>query len=449
MRKLLLLLCFVAFAAVSDAQMIITSRMELGSPYDYALSIPKEFSYDGKPLITMYDNSDEKNLLVYDENLNLVKQVDMTKRFSFDYSLTYQDKVRHVNNVKEKDKTQRSLNMNFERWFSNQLNFDPSFSSDAITIQLQDNGDSIITLSSTYAPRYSSIEDLYYAYNTFGRKFPKIYWLASKGNMFECKTNYEVEYSDWQVTNTYTQNKQKTLDRLRLCNINLNYGDGRANYYFIASQTLFNTDADFEYIIPKFKLSKNSNVMGYSSDINTSYNSETIDTIQTVCTSEESNFYLIGFQIVSSDGNVIKDIDFDTGEGVGDIDLDHAFVITIGSNTYLAFDGYDSNDKRATLFYKINRTTSDIKKVKVASNSMLVSSTTLKHNAIVYINFTDENLGGSNIVVTSTNGVNVKQVAVPSNQKSVQFGFTGNAGVYCVSRIQKGKISEVKKVLIK
>ena len=43
----------------------------------------------------MYDNSDEKNLLVYDENLNLVKQVDMTKRFSFDYSLTYQDEVRH------------------------------------------------------------------------------------------------------------------------------------------------------------------------------------------------------------------------------------------------------------------------------------------------------------------------------------------------------------------
>jgi hypothetical protein len=280
-------------------------------------------------------------------------------------------------------------------------------------------------------------------------KYPKLYWLASKGNMYECKTNYEVEYSDWQVTNTYTQNKQKSLDRLRLCNINLNSGDGRANYYFIASQTLFNNDEDFEYIIPKFKLSKNSNVMGYSSEINTGYNSEAIDTIQTVCTSEDSNFYLTGFQIVSSEGNVIKDIDFDSGEGVGSIDIDHAYVITIGSNTYLAFDGYDSNDKRATLFYKINRATSDIKKVKVASNSMLVSSTAQEHNAIVNINFTDENNGGSNIVVTSANGVNVKQVAVPSNQKSVQFSFTGNAGVYCVSRIQKGKISEVKKVMIK
>lgn len=445
MRKLLLLLCFVAFATVSDAQMVITSRMELGSPYDYALSIPKEFSYDGKPLITMYDNSDEKNLLIYDENLNLVKQVDMTKSFSFDYSLTYQDEVRHVNNVKEVDKTQTSLNMPFEEWQSRQSMLDPSFTPSALTIQVQENGDSVIT----YKSNYTNYEYLYFAYNTFGVKYPKLYWLASKGNMYECKTNYEVEYSDWQVTNTYTQNKQKSLDRLRLCNINLNYGDGRANYYFIASQTLFNNDEDFEYIIPKFKLSKNSNVMGYSSEINTGYNSEAIDTIQTVCTSEDSNFYLIGFQIVSSEGNVIKDIDFDSGEGVGSIDLDHAYVITIGSNTYLAFDGYDSNDKRATLFYKINRTTSDIKKVKVASNSMLVSSTAQEHNAIININFTDENNGGSNIVVTSTNGVNVKQVAVPSNQKSVQFSFTGNAGVYCVSRIQKGKISEVKKVMIK
>ena len=445
MRKLLLLLCFVAFAAVSDAQMVITSRMELGRPYDYALSIPKEFSYDGKPLITMYDNSDKKNLLIYDENLNLVKQVDMTKSFSFDYSLTYQDEVRHVNNVKEVDKTQTSLNMPFEKWQSRQSMLDPSFTPSALTIQVQENGDSVITYKSNYA----NYEYLYFAYNSFGVKYPKLYWLASKGNMYECKTNYEVEYSDWQVTNTYTQNKQKSLDRLRLCNINLNSGDGRANYYFIASQTLFNNDEDFEYIIPKFKLSKNSNVMGYSSEINTGYNSEAIDTIQTVCTSEDSNFYLIGFQIVSSEGNVIKDIDFDSGEGVGSIDLDHAYVITIGSNTYLAFDGYDSDNKQATLFYKINRTTSDIKKVKVASNSMFVSSTAQNHNAIVNINFTDENNGGSNIVVTSANGVNVKQVAVLSNQKNVQFSFTGNAGVYCVSRIQKGKISEVKKVMIK
>lgn len=445
MRKLLLLLCFVAFAAVSDAQMVITSRMELGRPYDYALSIPKEFSYDGKPLITMYDNSDEKNLLIYDENLNLVKQVDMTKSFYFDYSLTYQDEVRHVNNVKEVDKTQTSLNMPFEEWQSRQSMLDPSFTPSALTIQVQENGDSVIT----YKSNYTSYEYLYFAYNTFGVKYPKLYWLASKGNMYECKTNYEVEYSDWQVTNTYTQNKQKKLDYLRLCNINLNSGDGRANYYFVASQTLFNTDADFEYIIPKFKLSNNSNVMGYSSEINTGYNSENIDTIQTTCTSDEYNFYLIGFQIVSSEGNVIKDIDFDTGEGVRGIDLDYAYVITIGSNTYLAFDGYDSDKKQATLFYKINRTTSDIKKVKVASNSMFVSSTAQNHNAIVNINFTDENNGGSNIVITSANGVNVKQVAVPSNQKSVQFSFTGNAGIYCVSRIQKGKISEVKKLLIK
>lgn len=445
MRKLLLSLYLLAFATVSEAQMVVTSRMELGSPYDYALSIPKEFSYDGKPLITMYDNSDEKNLLIYDENLNLIKQVDMTKSFSFDYSLKYQDERRHVNNVKEVGKTQTCLNMPFGEWESRQSKLDPSFTPSALTIQVQENGDSVIT----YKSNYTSYEYLYFAYNTFGVKYPKLYWLASKGNMYECKTNYEVEYSDWQVINTYTQNIHEKLDRLRLCNINLNSGDGRANYYFIVSQTLFNNDADFEYIIPKFKLSQNSNVMGYSSEINTGYNNETIDTIRTVCNSEESNFYLIGFQIVSSEGNVINDINFDTGEGVSGIDLDHAYVITIGSNTYLAFDGYDSNDKRATLFYKINRTTSDIKKVKVASNSMLVSSTVQEHNAIVNINFTDENNGGSNIVVTSTNGVNVKQVTVPSNQKSVQFNFAGNAGVYCISRVQKGKISEVKKVLIK
>ena len=444
MRKLLLSLYLLAFATVSEAQMVVTSRMELGSPYDYALSIPKEFSYDGKPLITMYDNSDKKNLLIYDENLNLIKQVDMTKSFSFDYSLTYQDEVRHVNNVKEINKTQTSLDMSFAEWKSMQSKIDPGFTTSALNIQVQEDGDSVIT----YKSNYTSLKNLYFAYSTFGVKYPKLYWLAIKGNMYECETNYEVEYSDWQVTNTYTQNKQEKLDRIRLCNINLNFGDGRANYYFIASQTLFNNDENFEYIIPKYKLSKNRNVGGFLSDSDTD-EEESIDTLKTTCISEQSDLCLSGFQIVSSEGNVINNIDFDSGEGVSILDLDCAFVITIGSSTYLAFDGYDSNDKQATLFYKINRTTSDVKKVKIALNSMLVSSTAEEHNAIVNINFTDENNGGSNIVVTSTNGVNVKKVTVPSNQKSVQFNFAGNAGVYCISRVQKGKISEVKKVLIK
>ena len=445
MKRLLLFLYLASISLLSGAQMVVTSRMELGYPDRCALSIPKEFSYDGKPLIMMYDNSDEKNLLIYDENLDLVKQIDMTKSFSFDYSLTYQDKVRHVTNVKEVDKTQKSLDMTYEQFLNQQMAVDPSLTPGGVNIQVRENGDSVITFSSAY----SDNENLYFAYRTFGKKYPKVYWIANKGNMYVCRTNYEVEYSDWEISNTYTQTSQKSLNRLRLCNINLNYGDGRANYYFEASQTLFNTDADFEYIIPKYKLSKNSNIGGYPSSISTGSNEESIDTVQTVCLSEDANLYLTGFQVVSSDGNVISDINFDAGDGVSKIDDDYAYVITIGANTYLAFDVYDSNDKQSTLFFKVNRETSDIKKVKVASNSMLISTVAENHSATVKINFSDDNNSGSNIVVTTSNGMNVKQVTVPSRQKSTQFTLSGSAGVYCISRIQKGKISEVKKILIK
>ena len=66
---------------------------------------------------------------------------------------------------------------------------------------------------------------------------------------------------------------------------------------------------------------------------------------------------------MSVNGTVVKDLDF-SEDFEGYIDTRSAYVITIGKNTYLAFNGI-INRVNSTVFYKINRTTTEIKQVKM------------------------------------------------------------------------------------
>lgn len=288
---------------------------------------------------------------------------------------------------------------------------------------------------------------MYFAYDYFGKKYPKVYWVLNNGRVTGYRTNYTVTYSEWKVVDTRIENRQKTLKRLRLCNINLNNGDGENDNFFEMSQTLFNEDEKFEYIIPKYELSSKGN--GYDIIVSPDPSDETITTTQTEIISENRYLTLTGFQIVSENGEIIKNLNFDS-DFTGDIDTysDYAFVITIGSNTYLAFNGH-SDSKSATIFYKIDRSSTDIKQVMKAPASMRLSPTIANKNAPINISFGDDNQSGSDIVVVSTNGAKVKKLTIPAGQTSAQMYISNNTGVYCVSRVQNNKVTDTRKVIIK
>lgn len=448
MKKTFTIIAMALMIASNAKAQTVTGRFDLGhNPTQMALSIPKEFTYNDTPLMILKDNTDENKLLIYDENLNLTNTISLKNNNTFNYQLTCQDMAREVVAVEEIGKTVYHEYSSYEQFIRIETANNPNFTESQLIITTQENGDKIISFDYSYYNYGASNELMYFAYDYFGKKYPKVYFVLSNGSVTGYRTYYTVTYSEWKVVDTRIENRQETLKRLRLCNINLNNGDGENDNFFEMSQTLFNEDEKFEYIIPKYELSSKEN--GYDIIASPEPSDETITTTQTEIISENRYLTLTGFQIVSENGEIIKNLNFDS-DFTGDIDTysDYAFVITIGNNTYLAFNGY-SDSKNATIFYKIDRSSTDIKQVMKAPASMKLSPTIANKNAPINISLGDDNQSGSDIVVVSTNGAKVKKLTIPAGQTSAQMYIPNNIGVYCVSRVQNNKVTDTRKVIIK
>ena len=435
----------MAALATTSAAQSITGRFEFGYADRAALSVPKEFSYGSVPYLVLVDNNDQNNIQVYDENLDVVKTIAMKESMPFNYQLTCQAETREVTAVNETYKNSYCSYESYEAFIQRESLVDPYFNESCLIIKDFGDGTRKITVDYTNSG-YTTNRQMYFAYDYFGMQYPKVYFIENSEGLTGYRVEYAVEYSEWQATGTTVNDYSADQDRIRLCNINLNNGDGRANSYFEVSQTLFNSDEGFEYILPKYKLSANGNVGG-SYVINGGGDTEQITTQRSVVISEQKELALAGFQVLSEDGNVVSDITFD-GDFEGSIDLDCAFVITIGNTTYLAFDGY-SNGQSSTIFYKIDRSTSSIQKVKTAPSTMKLTPTVVNSGSTINVNFGDDNVKGSDLVVVSASGAAVQTYHVPAGQTSAQIQANTSAGMYCISRLQKNKAAETKKIIVK
>ena len=95
------------------------------------------------------------------------------------------------------------------------------------------------------------------------------------------------------------------------------------------TQTLFNADEKYEYMLPLYD--ENSNI--------------------------------IGFRIMSEDGTELQSVEFDfSGSGNKKIN-DDVMVLKINGKHYLVFEGYD-DENSFTIFYRIYPQTNEIKAVK-------------------------------------------------------------------------------------
>lgn len=102
------------------------------------------------------------------------------------------------------------------------------------------------------------------------------------------------------------------------------------------------------------------------------------------------------------------------------------------------------------IFYKINKkNTNAVQKVKIAPSSMRISPTVAKSGSSINVTFNDANEKGSDIVVFSASGAAMGAFHVPAGQTSAQIKTNTSAGMYCVSRLQKDKLKETKKIIVK
>lgn len=93
--------------------------------------------------------------------------------------------------------------------------------------------------------------------------------------------------------------------------------------------------------------------------------------------------------------------------------------------------------------------TSSIQKVKTAPSTMKLSPTVVNSGSTINVNFSDGNDKGSDLVVVSTFGAAVLSYHVPAGQSSTKIQANISAGMYCISRLQKNKAAETKKIIVK
>lgn len=435
------------FAIMSDlvVAQTITSQFDFGNADYAALSIPKEFSYNEVPYLMMYDKDDRNILHVYNEELEVVKTINMKEVIPFTYQLTYQDEAREVIAVNEVNKSQYCQFESLEAFIQQEKMMDPDFDESCLNITNLTDGTRKITIDYNRI-RYSTNEQMYFAYTYFGMKYPLVYFVENEENLTGYKVSYNIEYSDWKAVGTRIVDCSERQERIKLCNINLNLGEGKTNRYFEVSQTLFNKDEQFEYIVPKYKLSNRGNISTIPNGVINDGQVKIVTTRSTVV-SEQKELALAGFMILSEDGDIISDIDFDGGFE-GNIYIEHAFVISIGKSKYLAFDGY-CNNENATIFYRIDNSTNSIQKVMTAPSTMVLSPTIVSNGTPINVKFGDSNESGSDIVVVSASGASVKSYHVPAGQTSMQILTNSTTGMYCVSRIQKNKSVETRKIIVR
>ena len=270
----------------------------------------------------------------------------------------------------------------------------------------------------------------------------KVYLLynPTEDIIYRYNVRYKVEYTDWKEGEKETVSETYTSNPMKLHYWNMALGQSEEGPSFYVSQTLFNEDEGYEYIVPKYTIVEEGDDL---SSVDPEY--EIVLSRRVLLSSGYPA--QTGFRVMSSDGSVIKDIDFEEGFRLNEYSNDDQYLIVMGNKTYIAIDGeYKDGEsyQRGIVFYLVDGKETAIKQVKTAPIKMKV---TKRANTIdVHLSNTDQ---PSNIVVTNMNGMTLAKQNAREGQSEVMINTTAPSGVYNVSRIQNGKVVDSSKVVLK
>lgn len=189
------------------------------------------------------------------------------------------------------------------------------------------------------------------------------------------------------------------------------------DYSFELTQTLFNNDKDFEYVVEKLKI-----VQGE-------------DNYQHVVTS--------GFKVMSQNGKTIAEIDFpDNFAGSSYVDDPYVYITTAG--TYLCFENYIG-----AIIYKVDSNTSTIKEVKT-TRKVNVNPTTPRRGTPVNVILGEPIENDCKLSVISSTGRTaiVQNLKAGDTQAVINTDRLGS-GVYVVV-VDNGKTKrEATKIVVR
>lgn len=398
MKKLLtlmLLACSTVALAQTEVKRITNQRIK---------AVPQAFTLDSKAVIYLlsrnyYSDEEQTKATILDENLQEVRSFNLVK--SEGKSKCVIEERKDVGTIEIDHQEEYQLYDGDKEIFTEE---------EAIELIAQYFGED---KSAVIVDRREDGTYLFFQYNyeeVHGVKYARYYGFLDKDNkLFRCYMYYSINHSytgDWESRTEESTPSDNGAASIYLQDWRSTYADGES---FYLSQSLFNNDATFEYMLPLFEQqSGRTEERDRDNDGNVDYKETYYD------------IYTVGFNIVSESGSIIQSVRFGDGLYTHYLEPD---LYLIGNKCFLAFECYDQNAGKDSyediiLVYAIDRTASTIQQV-ARHEGPRVSPTIADRTETISVKL--EEAGAREVQVVNAAGKTVLRVPVKAGQHEVTF----------------------------
>lgn len=460
MKKTLLVVSALSVALASQAQ-ILKPESVLGD-MRVPVPVPGMFTCDGKSRMSNYLDYNEKNVKVYNEDLEVEKEFDLVLPNAQSYAVT---KYRELlwKNMPQFDMVVdyagapiaiEKVTVDLIRDLA-ELNeyYDPRkiFGKEAVITETSRTATSV---SFDISVNKDSLE----VSKDYNGKLTGHYYIGQityslvdsltlSGDRQQCgKYSGTLKYYGPSLTGAWKEDPEKSNEQsFEIRPINLYYYDMASLYddgHFLITQNLFNADKAYEYVVP---ICQQSVVRTEETDLDGDGEADQITT-----------WYgcdYPGFKIMQDNGNVVATIMLDEGYSLNTYDSDFTFVHFENKNYIVANvqkAGNDGKTEYASVFYAITPgDAASIKAVRTERTGLKATPELARKNEMVVVDFsTIEN--AKLLSVVNGNGQTVMQTPVANGQTSYRLN-TSNlpAGLYVV-KVDNGKrMTESCKIVVR
>lgn len=464
MKKTLLVVSALSVALASQAQ-ILKPESVLGD-MRVPVPVPGMFTCDGKSRMSNCLDHNEKNVKVYNEDLEVEKEFDLVLPNAQSYAVTKYRELLWKNMpqfdmvvdyafdpvaIENVTADQIRDDMNYRYEYENPAGLRRLFGKEAVitetsrtatsvSFDISVNKDSLV-LSTDYNGKLTGHYYIGKITYSLGDS------LMSSGVRVPCgKYSGILKYYGPSLTGAWKEDPEKSDERsFEIRPINLYYYDMASLYddgHFLITQNLFNADKAYEYVVP---ICQQSVVRTEETDLDGDGEADQITT-----------WYgcdYPGFKIMQDNGNVVATIMLDEGYSLNTYDSDFTFVHFENKNYIVANvqkAGNDGKTEYASVFYAITPgDAASIKAVRTERTGLKATPEFARKNEMVVVDFRGiEN--AKLLSVANGNGQTVMQTPVANGQTSYRLN-TSNlpAGLYVV-KVDNGKrMTESCKIVVR
>lgn len=464
MKKTLLVVSALSVALASQAQ-ILKPESVLGD-MRVPVPVPGMFTCDGKSRMSNYLDHNEKNVKVYNEDLEVEKEFDWVLPNAQSYAVTKYRELLWKNMpqfdmvvdyafdpvaIENVTADQIRDDMNYRYEYENPAGLRRLFGKEAVitetsrtatsvSFDISVNKDSLV-LSTDYNGKLTGHYYIGKITYSLGDSL-----MSSGVRVPRGKYSGILKYYGPSLTGAWKEDPEKSDERsFEIRPINLYYYDMASLYddgHFLITQNLFNADKAYEYLVP---ICQQSVVRTEETDLDGDGEADQITT-----------WYgcdYPGFKIMQDNGNVVATIMLDEGYSLITYDSDFTFVHFENKNYIVANvqkAGNDGKTEYASVFYAITPgDAASIKAVRTERTGLKATPELARKNEMVFVDFsTIEN--AKLLSVVNGNGQTVMQTPVANGQTSYRLN-TSNlpAGLYVV-KVDNGKrMTESCKIVVR